>query len=171
MRNAILLSVIGLGFVVPAQAQRRPGGAGGQDRQLVNFASVVIEHREELNLNDDQLVALEEIRVRLEEQNGPYRDSIQQMRQRMFSGSGGGGARPDRSQMQRVRERMAPWQRQMQQNSEAAQEAIMAILDDDQRNRVQDLAREMRRQQQRRPGQDGQRGRRGGRRPGGRRPR
>ncbi len=130
-----------------ALAQGRRGGRGmGPDAMQRNVIQVMIEHKTELSLTNDQIAKLEPIGKKLEEQNKPILEEMLKLRQ-----SGGNARDITEEQRQQMRTQME----KVQENREAALKDARDVLTEEQLSKLREVMRDMR------PRRGGRRGTRG----------
>ncbi len=130
----------------------------------------LIEQRQRLGLSDEQVARLRTVEQQLQARNAPL---VERMRTTLQGAAPQGRTRgtplteEQRQELRRTRESLRPVREQMRENGRAAREEIRAILTEEQRGRLQEMRREMRREG--RAGREGRQGRRarGGHRGGG----
>lgn len=104
MRKATVFALALLAVPAMAHAQRGPGGGPGMMAQA-NVARLLIEHRADVGLTDEQVGKLETVAKAMQEKNAPILEEMQKARE------GGAG-----------RETMMPLMQKMRANSDESWE-------------------------------------------------
>lgn len=147
----------------PARGEQKPHARRGPVEKLIRY-------REELNLTDAQIQALQEIDRRMTELNRPHVQELIRIRRQVHEQIGvAPGVHPrdltpeQRAELKRRSEIARPAREQIHKNNRALMLEVGNVLTDEQKARLRDMLQKHRE----RNGQSGPEGRRGRRGPGG----
>ncbi|MBX6366128.1 MAG: Spy/CpxP family protein refolding chaperone [Gemmatimonadetes bacterium] len=128
--NRMLLA-LGLLALPAAVSAQRPGGPGGRGMMMMRGdpVAMILEHKADLGLTDEQVTKLQDVQKRLEEQNKPLRE---QMQKEMNGAS-------FRDLTDEQREKLRPVFEGLRENSRKAMDEAREILTPEQRDKMRDL--------------------------------
>ncbi|HET9982820.1 MAG TPA: Spy/CpxP family protein refolding chaperone [Longimicrobiales bacterium] len=125
-----MLLVLGLMALPAAVSAQGPGGPGGRGMMMRgNPVAMILEHKADLSLTDQQVTKLQDIQKKLEEKNKPLREQMQK--------ETNGASFRDLTDEQR--EKLRPVFEDLRENSRKAMDEVREVLTPEQQKKMRDL--------------------------------